>query len=130
MKLLVVTGETPDREAPAGIEALLASATDILVISPSLVSPLRWLTGDIDEARRVADERLSNVLGLLEGTEADVKGQRGEELLRTAFDSAIASFQPDHLIVVVPEGDSLWRRHHVLDYVVDHYRLPLTVVVA
>ena len=86
--------------------------------------PVAWTL-----ARRVADDRLAAVLGQLESMDVSATGVRGEELLRTAFDSAILSFGPDHLIVVIANGDSLWRRHHVLDYIVDHYRLPMSVVV-
>ena len=48
MKLMIAVGVTPDGEMPPGIGALVAAATDILVMSPSIVGPLRWLAGGVD----------------------------------------------------------------------------------
>ena len=64
-RLLIATGEAAANvdELPPLIRTLIQSASEILVITPILVSRLRWLASDTDRARYEADERLGVVLG-------------------------------------------------------------------
>ena len=51
MRLLIATGVVvPDSKVPAAVAEIIRSATHILVMSPGLVGPLHWLTGDVDHA--------------------------------------------------------------------------------
>ena len=90
MRLLIATGVVvPESEVPGSILHLIRSASQILVLSPGLVGPLHWLTGEVDHAQYVAEERLASVVEQLsESTTAQIEGVRGFELLRTAFDDA------------------------------------------
>src|SRR5688572_16595719 len=96
MRLLIASGEAAAdvRELPPLIRTLIQSASEILVITPILVSRLRWLASDTDRARYEADERLEVVLGHIEilAPTADVKTQIGDDAPLTAFDDAIRAF--------------------------------------
>jgi hypothetical protein len=61
MRLLVATGEVvaDPGELPPLVRAVLRSASDVLVMTPVLVSGLRWIASDTDGARYEADERLA-----------------------------------------------------------------------
>ena len=130
MKLLIAAGETAadPTELPAGVGTLLDTATEILVMSPSLTSRLNWLTGDTSRARHIADERLAVVLGHLEARGVSAAGARGDELPRTAFADAVRQFAPDHILIGLRSADHRgWQERGLLDHLVDHFRLPITV---
>ena len=132
MKLLIAAGDAPTGETsvPAGIRILLDGADEILVMSPSLVGPLDWLTGDVDHARHMAKERLAAVLGRLSDADASTSGVVGEELLATELGDAIREFGPDHILLVVAASNTgPWRKQRVLEKLLDRYPLPVTVMV-
>ena len=97
-------------------------------MSPSFVSRLQWLTGEVDRARHLADDRISAVLGRLEARGVSASGRRGDELPMTAFDDALAQFAADHIVIGlrVPASEA-WQRHNVVDRLLDRFRLPITV---
>lgn len=130
MKLLIAAGETVAdlTEVPAGVGTLIDAATEILVMSPSLTSRLHWLTGDTSRARHIADDRLAVVLGHLEARGVPASGSRGDELPRTAFADAVMQFAPDHILIGLRSADHRgWQERGLLDHLVDHFRLPITV---
>lgn len=130
MRLLIAVGElvADEPDVPDGVRAVVDAASEILVMSPSLVGRLDWLTGDVDRARRTANERLSTALGQLRSADATVEGVRGDEVLRSAFDDAVNELRPEHVIIVVPRRDyAVWQRQGVLEHLLDHHRLPVTV---
>lgn len=130
MKLLIAAGETvaDPTELPAGVGTLVDTATEILVMSPSLTSRLDWLAGDTSRARHIADDRLASVLGHLEIRGASASGVRGDELPRTAFADAVLQFAPDHILIGLRSADHRgWQEHGLLDHLVDRFRLPITV---
>ena len=67
-RLLIATGEAAasEEELPPLVRALIDTASELLVMTPMLISRLQWLASDTDRARYEADERLSNVLGHVE----------------------------------------------------------------
>ncbi len=130
MKVLIAAGEAASdpEEVPASVRQLVDTASEVLVMSPSLVGPLQWLTGDIDRARHVANERLAVVLGQLEAVGRSASGVRGDESPRAAFEDAVRQFNPDHIVIAVPPTSrSARRRHEVIDYLLDRFGLPVTV---
>jgi hypothetical protein len=119
MRLLIATGVVvPDSEVPASVGEIIRSATHILVMSPGLVGPLHWLTGDVDHAQHVAEDRLAAVVEQLSGsTSASVEGVRGDELLKSAFDDALRGFEADHVIIAVGSKDyDVWHRQRVVEH--------------
>jgi hypothetical protein len=122
----VVTGVA----APEGVGLLLESASEVKVMSPSLVGRIRWLTGEIDESRCIADERLATVLGQLAEQGIAATGVRGDELPRTGFADAVAAFSPDHIVIALSKDEhAAWQRHKLVDHVLADHGLPVTVFV-
>jgi hypothetical protein len=130
VKLLIAVGETVANlaELPAGVDTLVDTATEILVMSPSLTSRLHWLTGDVSRARHLADDRLAAVLDQLGARGVAASGARGDELPRTAFADAVLQFSPDHILIGLRPVDRRgWQESGLLDHIVDRFGLPVTV---
>jgi hypothetical protein len=131
-RLLIATGEAAadTDELPALVRALIQSASEILVITPILVSRLRWLASDTDRARYEADERLGVVLGHITALApgADTRAQIGDETPLTAFDDAIRAFQPDHILVALRSADhNAWQERGLVDTLRRDHQIPVTV---
>ena len=130
-RLLIVTGEAAAsvEELPRLVRALVENASELLVVSPTLLTRLQWLASDTDRARFEADERLSTVLGHVEALapEAVVRGDVGDDTPLTAFADAIREFHPDHILVALRGGDhSGWQERGLLDQI-RAFGLPITV---
>jgi hypothetical protein len=132
MKLLIAVGDVASdaSEVPESVRLLIDGASNILVMSPSLVSRIDWLTGDVDRARHETDERVAAVVGQLETPGKTVKGIRGDELVRSAFDDAIRSFVPDHIVIALRAAETkAWQRKGLLEHLLEVHRLPVTTFV-
>jgi hypothetical protein len=130
-RLLIATGEAAGSqdELPQLIQALIDSASEVLVMTPVLISRLQWLASDTDRARYEADERLSTVLGHIEtlAPEAEIRGQIGDDTPFTAFSDAIREFLPDHILIALRGSDqSGWQERGLLDQVRE-FGIPITV---
>jgi hypothetical protein len=130
-RLLIATGEaaTSEDELPRLIRALIDSASEVLVMTPVLVSRLQWLASDTDRARYEADERLSTVLGQIDtlAPEASVRGRIGDETPLTAFSDAIREFSPDHILIALRSSHhSSWQERGLLDQI-RQFGIPITV---
>jgi hypothetical protein len=130
-RLLIATGEAAasEDELPRLVRVLIESASELLVMTPILVSRLQWLASDTDRARYEADERLSTVLGHVEtlAPEADVRGRVGDDTPFTAFSDAILDFLPDHILIALRSGDhSGWQERGLLDQIRE-FGIPITV---
>lgn len=131
-RLLIATGEAAANvdELPPLIRALVGSASNILVMTPVLVSRLRWLASDTDRARYEADKRLSAVLGHVEALapESETQAQIGDETPLTAFADAIREFRPDHILVALRSADhGAWQERRLIDDIRQEFHLPITV---
>jgi len=128
--LLAVGDAVEDASIPSGVELLMRSASEVRVLSPPLVSRIGWLTGQIDESRRIADERLARVLGELCERGIPATGSRGDELPRTGFADAVAEFSPDHIVIALSHLEhTTWQRHNLIDHVISDHGLPVTAFV-
>ena len=130
-RLLIATGEAAasQDELPQLVQALIDSASDVLVMTPVLISRLQWLASDTDRARYEADERLSTVLGHIEtlAPEAEIRGQIGDDTPFTAFADAIREFLPDHILIALRSNDhSGWQERGLLDQIRE-FGIPITV---
>jgi hypothetical protein len=130
-RLLIATGEAAasQDELPRLVRALIDNASEVLVMTPVLISRLQWLASDTDRARYEADERLSTVLGHVEtlAPEAEIRGQIGDDTPLTAFSDAIREFLPDHILIALRSHDqSGWQERGLLDQVRE-FGIPITV---
>jgi hypothetical protein len=130
-RLLIATGEAAasDEELPPLVRGLIATASEVLVMTPVLISRLEWLASDTDRARYEADERLSSVLNHLDALapEANVRGRIGDDTPLTAFSDAIRDFLPDHILIALRGSDhSGWQERGLLDQVRE-FGIPITV---
>jgi hypothetical protein len=130
-RLLIATGEAAASEEvlPRLVRVLIESASELLVMTPMLVSGLQWLASDTDRARYEADERLSTVLGHVEtlAPEAEIRGRIGDDTPFTAFADAIREFVPDHILIALRSSDhSGWQERGLLDQIRE-FGIPITV---
>lgn len=130
-RLLIATGEAAasEDELPRLVRALIENASELLVMTPMLISRLQWLASDTDRARYEADERLSTVLGHIEtlAGEAGIRGRVGDDTPFTAFSDAIRDFLPDHILIALRSGDqSGWQERGLLDQIRE-FGIPITV---
>ena len=131
-RLLIATGEAAAdvEELPPLVRALIAGASELLVMTPILTSGLQWLASDTDRARHEADERLAAVLGHVEelAPGAETRAQIGDETPLTAFADAIADFGPDHILIALRSRDhAAWQERHLIDRIRDDFHIPMTV---
>ena len=130
-RLLVATGAAVADvgELPPLVRGLLDAASHILVITPILPGKLQWLVSDTDRARHQADERLNVLLGQMEEMGLAAEGRVGDETPLTAFDDAVKSFQPDHLLIALRGAESAgWQERALVDQVRERFHLPITLI--
>jgi hypothetical protein len=130
VRLLIVTGGTVSslEELPESIRALVDSASNIFVVTPTLPSRLQWLASDTDSSSGKADRRLDAVLGQLSSIDVDARGHVGADDPLTAFGDAIREFTPDHILVGLRADDHAgWQERGLLDSVIANFHLPTTV---
>jgi hypothetical protein len=132
VRLLIVTGAAAAdvAEVPPLVRALIAAATDVLVVAPVLPGRLQWLASDVDRVRQEADERLRTVLGHVESLAGDALegGSVGDETPYTAFIDAVRRFEPDHILIALRAADhSAWQERQLVDRVRAAFHIPLTI---
>lgn len=129
-RLLVATGATVADvdELPEFVRILLHEAALVLVITPVLASRLEWLVSDTDRARHQADERLNTVMGQMAEIGVDAVGVVADESPVTAFEDAVCTFGPDHILIALREHESAgWQERGLIDTVRERFKVPLTV---
>jgi hypothetical protein len=131
-RLLIVTGAAlaDVGEVPAAVRSLIASASEILVVTPMLPSRLEWIASDTDRVRHEADERLRTVLSHVGelAPEREVGGVVGDETPLSAFTDAVRRFGPDHILVALRASDhSAWQERGLVKRVRDAFSVPVTV---
>jgi hypothetical protein len=130
-RLLIATGgvAASEEELPRLVRALIESADELLVVTPTLISRLEWLSSDTDIARFEADERLAAVLGHVEAIapDAEIAGRVGDDTPFTAFSDAIRDFLPHHILIALRGSDhSGWQERGLLDQI-RKFGIPITV---
>jgi hypothetical protein len=130
MRLLIAAGEsaTTAADLPGGVQELIGSADEILVVTPTLPGRFEWLASATDGAREQADERLRVVLGQLEETGASTGGAVGSDDPLEALADAIREFTPDHLLVGIRAGKKAgWQERGLLEQILERFSVPMTV---
>jgi hypothetical protein len=129
-RLLIAAGEAAASAAdlPPGVRTLIESANEIHVIAPTLPDRFEWLASATDKATHQADDRLREVLGQVEGVGGSASGSVAADDPLVAFEDAIRSFEPNHILIGLRPGDrSGWQERGLLDAVQDRFGLPMTV---
>ena len=129
-RLLVAAGSVAEsaEQLPESVRALLAEAEAILVVSPTLPDRFHWLSSDTDKARMMADDRLHTLLGHIEMLGRKAEGEIGTDDPLLAFDDALAEFEADHILIALRSPtQSGWQEHHLIERVLETFRLPVTV---
>jgi hypothetical protein len=129
---LIATGEAAANieDLPPLVRSLIESASEIVVITPILVSGLQWLVSDTDRARYEADDRLSAVLGHVEAVapDAEIRAEVGDDTPMTALDDVMRKFEPDHILIALRASDhDAWQERGLLDEIRHAFHIPLTV---
>lgn len=131
-RLLIMTGAAAADvdEVPPSVRALIASASDILVVAPALPGRLQWLVSDIDRVREEADERLETVMSQVESLAGDALqgGTVGDDTPYDAFIDAVRRFQPHHILIALRAADhSAWQERQLVDRAREAFHIPITI---
>jgi GABA permease len=131
-RILVVANETLAGRALVDEVRYRARGYDaeVRVVAPSLNSPLRTWTSDVDAAMREARERLDASLGALLAAGVDARGEIGDGDPLQAIEDGLRTFDADELIVSThPPGRSNWLERDVVAKARERFDLPITHVV-
>jgi hypothetical protein len=113
---------------PSGVRALIDTADEILIVTPTLPGRLDWIASATDNAREKADARLSAVLGELEEFDAKTQGVVGSDDPLDAIADDVREFEPDHLLIALRAGErSGWQERGLLDGIQERTGVPMTV---
>ena len=126
--LLVADAAVADaHDLPPEARALLSTAAEVYVVTPTLPGRLAWLADDVDQFRHLADERLDTLLGHIRSVGAHANGTGGHHSLLSVIADAIADFRPDHLLLALrsPEHAN-WQERGLEKRLQKRFDLPLT----
>ena len=129
-RLLIAAGEVAGGAdaLPAGVRQLIDSADEILVIAPSLPGRFEWLASATDKAREQADERLQLVLGEVSEIGAPARGMVAADDPLLAFEDAVSTFGPTHILIGLRSADHAgWQEHGLVGKVLERFGVPVTV---
>ena len=131
-RILVIANETVGGETLREEIRRRAEAYDerVRVICPTLLSRVRFIASDEDEARAQAQERLAHSLSRLREIGVNCDGEVGEADPVQAIEDALRTFAPDEIIISThPEGRSLWLERGVVQGARERFDVPITHVV-
>jgi hypothetical protein len=133
LRILVIANETVGGETLRRTireKAGRADRTEVLVVSPTLMSQLRQWASDVDPARREAQERLDASLALLREGGIDARGEVGATEPLQAIEDALRTFGADEIVISThPAGSSRWLEDGVVDAARERFAVPVTHVV-
>lgn len=114
-------------ELPSAVRAIIDSAVDVYVVTPTLPGRLAWLADDIDRCRHVADERLDEVLDHMHAMGAHVSGATRRGSVTTVIADAIARCEPDHILLALRSpAHANWQERTLVARIEQRYGLPVT----
>jgi hypothetical protein len=126
--LLVADAAVADvHELPARVRAVVETAAEVYVVTPTLPGRLAWLADDVDRFRHVADERLDTVVGHLHSINDHVSGDALRGSVMTVITDAVETFKPDHIMLALRSSEHAnWQEHGLAEHVEQRFGLPLT----
>ena len=114
-------------ELPRAVRAVIDDAAELYVVTPSLPGRLAWLATELNPSRHAADERLDAVLGHMRSIGAQASGTTGDDTILTAFEDAVATFRPDHILIALRSSEHAnWQERGLIKHVQDRFGLPVT----
>lgn len=114
------------QDLPPAVRAIIGSAAEVHVVTPTLPGRLAWLADDVDWLRHVADERLDTVLGHVRSIGSDAHGVAGRGSVLTVIADAIAEFSPDHILLALRGAEHAnWQERRLIEHVEDRFGLPV-----
>lgn len=114
-------------ELPQSVRALIDAAAELYVVTPTLPGRLAWLADDVDRFRHVADERLDTVLDHMRSIGASASGKPARGSVMTVIADAIATFQPDHILIALLSGEHAnWQERRLIEHVEERFDLPVS----
>ena len=114
-------------DLPLEPRALLSSAAEVYVVTPTLPGRLAWLADDVDQFRHLADERLHAVLGHMQSVGAHASGAHNRGSVLTVIADAVEDFRPDHMLLALRSAEHAnWQERGLDDRLEKRFGLPLT----
>jgi nucleotide-binding universal stress UspA family protein len=114
-------------DLPVAARAVFDAAAQVYVVTPSLPGRLAWLADDVDRYRHLADERLDEVLAHIDSLGGQATGAPGRGSVAAVIADAVASFEPDHILVGLRSSEhATWQEHRLVERLEARYELPVT----
>src|SRR5204863_1337877 len=114
-------------DLPPAARAIIDSATEVYVVTPTLPGRLAWLADDVDRFRDVADERLDTVLGHMRSIGASAVGAPRRGSVLTVIADAVAEFKPDHILIAMRSAEHAnWQERKLIEHIEARFDLPVT----
>jgi hypothetical protein len=131
--LVVADTECESRETCTQLLSRIhrGSNPDVLVIAPTLASPLRHMTDDETRERVKANERLAEVVSLLREEGVSAHGLVGSDLPLEAMHDALTVFPATEIVVLAPSSDRRsWSERGLVERARTTFDRPVTEVSA
>jgi nucleotide-binding universal stress UspA family protein len=114
-------------ELPPSVRAVIDTATEVYVVTPTLPGRLAWLADDVDRFRHLADERLDTVLGHLRSIGAHAAGTAIRGSVTTVIADAVATFRPDHILIALRSREHAnWQERRLIEHIEERFELPVS----
>jgi nucleotide-binding universal stress UspA family protein len=114
-------------DLPPAVRAVIDTASEVYVVTPTLPGRLAWLADDVDGHRHIADERLDTVLGHMHSIDARADGTARRGSVLTVIADAVADVRPDHILIALRSSEHAnWQEHGLIAHVEQRFGLPLT----
>jgi nucleotide-binding universal stress UspA family protein len=114
-------------QLPRSVRAVIDAAATVYVVTPTLPGRLAWLADDVDRFRHVADERLDVVLGHMRSIGAHAGGEAIRGSVMTVIADAVATFQPDHILIAVHSSEHAnWQERKLIEHIEERFDVPVS----
>jgi hypothetical protein len=100
-RVVVLATADLDEDAARAVAEAVPSGAEVVVVAPSLSSPVKYWTQDVS-ARRRAQERLDVSLPRLATAGVDARGEIGDDDPLLALEDAVAVHRADAAVVATP----------------------------
>ena len=127
-RVLVVANETVGGAAlRETLARVVRPSSEVLVVAPALMSPVRHWTSDVDGARTAAETRLHTSVARLASNGVSVRGQIGDQDPMVAIEDALRTFGADEIVISThPAGRSNWLEQDLIGKARARFALPIT----